>query len=208
MSTTGWKWVKVLHPCGVSAVREGFPRTSKSQEKITMSGCILTSPTLLLLTNFSLSLTTDSESCFVKKWFCRSSTARKTLTKELAGVIALVHVTKFGYQSSCMSLPSMVPVCSTGRQVSCRRPWMGGHVRLSVARDRHPWWQLMAAFREKGEDDKSAIMTLGPWLGSGKGNPSLGNEMAGREKLSDSSCSCSHNRWHRWRVQSLGGLHR
>lgn len=112
--------MKVLHPCGVSAVRDsnlkGFPRTSKSQEKITMSGSILTSPTLLLLANFSPSLTTDSGSCFVKKWFCRSITARKTLTKELAGVIALVHVTKFGYQSSCMSLPSMVPVCSTGRR--------------------------------------------------------------------------------------------
>lgn len=74
--------------------------------------------------NFSPSLTTDSGSCFVKKWFCRSST--KTLTKELAGVIALVHVTKFGYQSSCMSLPSMVPVCSTGRQ------GLGGLLRSSM----------------------------------------------------------------------------
>lgn len=125
--------MKVLHICGVSAVRDsnlkGFPRTSKSQEKITMSGCILTSPTLLLLANFPPSLTTDSGSCFVKKWFCRSSTVRKTLTKELAGVTALVHVTKFGYQSSCMSLPSMVPVCSPGRQVL--RSSMNGRSRAA-----------------------------------------------------------------------------
>lgn len=84
--------------------------------------------------NFSPSLTTDSGSCFVKKWFCRSSTVRKTLTKDLAGVIALVHVRKFGYQSSCMSLPSMVPVCSTGRR------GLGGLVRSSMnGRSRAPF---------------------------------------------------------------------